>query len=80
MHVARWGNSLAVRIPAILVAKLGLAEGDEIALRPAAEGRTTALDIERRPGRQELLQELRKHRGLVPADYKFKRSDAYDDY
>ena len=37
MQVARWGNSLAVRLPAKLVAELGLSEGDEIehpSLRP----------------------------------------------
>ena len=32
MQVAKWGNSLAVRLPAELVRKLGLKEGDEIAL------------------------------------------------
>jgi hypothetical protein len=31
------------------------------------------------PAREEALADIRKHRGLVPADYKFKRSDAYED-
>ena len=30
MQVAKWGNSLAVRLPAELVRKLGLKEGDQI--------------------------------------------------
>ena len=32
MQVAKWGNSLAVRIPAELVRELELREGDEIDL------------------------------------------------
>ena len=30
MRVAKWGNSLAVRLPASVVEALGLQEGDEI--------------------------------------------------
>lgn len=41
MQIARWGNSLAVRIPAPLVAELGLSEGKEVSLRPKSGiGRT----------------------------------------
>ena len=36
MQVSRWGNSLAVRLPAAVVDALGLEEGDEIELRAAA--------------------------------------------
>ena len=32
MKVAKWGNSLAVRLPASLVVDLGLKEGDQIDL------------------------------------------------
>lgn len=31
------------------------------------------------PAREEALADIRKHRGLAPADYKFKRSDARED-
>jgi antitoxin MazE len=30
MKVAKWGNSLAIRLPAILVEAMGLKEGDEL--------------------------------------------------
>jgi hypothetical protein len=33
MKVARWGNSLAMRLPAKLVDDMGLKEGDELNLR-----------------------------------------------
>ena len=32
MQVAKWGNSLAVRLPADLVRELGLKEGDQVDL------------------------------------------------
>jgi antitoxin MazE len=80
MQVARWGNSLAVRLPARLVSELGLAEGDEIEIVKASRER---LEIERRMDRQvaiDKLRELREQlRGKVPAGYRFKRSDAYDE-
>jgi antitoxin MazE len=33
MQVAKWGNSLAIRLPLALVKKLNLSEGDEVRLR-----------------------------------------------
>ena len=35
MQVAKWGNSLAVRLPAVVVEALGLKEGDEIEIHVA---------------------------------------------
>jgi antitoxin component of MazEF toxin-antitoxin module len=35
MRVAKWGNSLAVRLPAAVVEALRLKEGDEIEIRVA---------------------------------------------
>ncbi|MGE0698320.1 MAG: AbrB/MazE/SpoVT family DNA-binding domain-containing protein [Hyphomicrobiaceae bacterium] len=72
MKVAKWGNSLAVRLPADLVEALGLKEGDEIELVPGESG----LAVARIPDRLELLAELRKLRGTRPADYKFDREEA----
>jgi antitoxin MazE len=34
MRVSKWGNSLAVRLPAALVKALKLREGDQIEIRP----------------------------------------------
>ena len=80
MQVAKWGNSLAVRLPAKLVAELGLAEGDEIEIVKASRER---LEIERKMNRQVSIEKLREIREKihpkVPAGYRFKRSDAYDE-
>lgn len=73
MKVAKWGNSLAVRLPADVVEALGLKEGDEIELVPSEK---SGLAVACLPDRQELLAALRKLRGIRPAEYKFDREEA----
>jgi antitoxin MazE len=73
MQVSKWGNSLAVRLPAKVVDALGLKEGDQIEIQVAAK-RTFA--IARTPGTRELLARLRKFRGRLPANFKFDRLEA----
>jgi antitoxin MazE len=73
MQVAKWGNSLAIRLPAAVVEALKLREGDEIEIHVAG-GRQFA--VARKPGRDELLKRLRSFRGRLPADFKFDRDEA----
>jgi antitoxin MazE len=73
MRVARWGNSLAVRLPAAVVEALKLKEGDEIAIHAAG---MRAFTVSRKPGRGELLERLRRFRGRLPADFTFDRDEA----
>ena len=74
MQVAKWGNSLAIRLPADLVRKLDLKAGDEIDIHPDETG----LTVLRRPGPDEVLASLRRFRGcLKPAD-RLKRDDAHE--
>lgn len=73
MQVARWGNSLAVRLPASVVEALALREGDDIEI-VVDDARRFAL--RRKPGQQELLTRLRSFRGRLPADFKFSRDEA----
>ena len=73
MKVAKWGNSLAVRLPQPVVEVLDLKEGDEIEIRVAG---THAFEVEKAPTRLELLKRLRKYRGALPADFKFDRLEA----
>lgn len=72
MKVAKWGNSLAVRLPAPVVAALQLKEGDEIELH-AGDG---ALGVTRKPSLEELAARVRKMRGLMPENFKFDREEA----
>jgi antitoxin MazE len=73
MQVAKWGNSLAVRLPAAVVEALELKEGDEIEIH-VADARQ--FSVARKPGRGALLQRLRTFRGRLPADFKFDREEA----
>ena len=72
-RVAKWGNSLAVRLPASVVDALELKEGDEIVIHVAGE---REFGVSRKPGREELLKRLRAFRGHLPADFKFDRDEA----
>ena len=73
MIVAKWGNSLAVRIPAAVAEALELKEGDEIEVRVAG---ARQFEVDRKPGREEWLRRLRAFRGRLPADFKFEREEA----
>ena len=73
IQVAKWGNSLAVRLPAAVVEALELKEGDEIEIH-VADARELA--VARKPGRDELLKRLRTFRGRLPPDFKFDREEA----
>ena len=73
MKVAKWGDSLAVRLPAPVVQALGLKEGDEIEIHVAG---TREFGVARKPGRQDLLNKLRAFRGRLPQDFKFDREEA----
>lgn len=71
MRIAKWGNSLAVRLPTKIVRELELREGDELSMefeKDAEEGKWRVA-----------LMKLNALPKIVPADYKFRREDAYDD-
>jgi antitoxin MazE len=72
MQIARWGNSLAVRLPVGLVRKLGLKEGDRVDL-VADEG---ALKVRREPSAEEILADLRRFRGRLQENERLSRDAA----
>ena len=51
MQVAKWGNSLAIRLPVAVVEALELREGDEIEIH-VADARQ--LGVARKPGRKAI--------------------------
>ncbi len=75
MQVSKWGNSLAVRLPAAVVEALGLKEGDNIEIH-AEDART--LGVRKPPERRELLARLRKFRGRLPEGFLFDRLEAHE--
>jgi antitoxin MazE len=73
MQVSKWGNSLAVRIPAAVVEALELKEGDEITIRVAA---SKEFEVTRDNEREQALKRLRARRIPLPAGWKFDREEA----
>ena len=72
MRVAKWGNSLAVRLPATVVEALELKEGDEIEIRIAAD-RVFLVDRDR--SRQQALDRLRRLQRPLPPGFRFDRDE-----
>jgi len=73
MHVSKWGNSLAVRLPKKLVEQLGVEEGDEVNLTAAAD---KTIEVEKVDRRKQFLAELAKFNWPLPEGYKFDRDEA----
>jgi len=75
MQVSKWGNSLAIRIPAAVVEALGLKEGDDIEIRVAGE---KTFEVSRDESRRRALENLRKLRRPFPPGFVFDRDDIYE--
>jgi antitoxin MazE len=73
MQVSKWGNSLAVRLPASVVEALEPKEGDDIEIHAAG---ARAFVVSRTPDRQALIERQRTFRGRLPADFHFDRDEA----
>ena len=73
MQVAKWGNSLAIRLPRSVVEALGLKQGDSIDIHVAG---ARTFEIEKSPAPRELLRRLRRFRGRLPAGFRFDRLEA----
>jgi len=75
MQVSKWGNSLAIRLPAAVVKALKLKEGDDIEIRVAG-GR--AFEVSRDQSRQRAVENLRKLRRPFPPGFVFDREEAHE--
>lgn len=75
MQVAKWGNSLAVRLPKAIVEALDLKEGDDIEIVLAG---MRCFEIARDQSRNEALARLRALRRPLPKGFKFDRNEAND--
>lgn len=73
MRVAKWGNSLAIRLPASVVEALDLKPGDNIDIHVQGD---RSFGVEKAPSARERLARVRKYRGRLPPDFKFDRLQA----
>jgi antitoxin MazE len=72
MRVAKWGNSLAIRLPADLVAKLEIKEGDDIEI----VAKDAKLEVSPDERRKKALEQMRRLAVPLPPGYKFDREEA----
>ena len=73
MQVSKWGNSLAIRLPAAVVEALELKEGDEIDIYIAEDRK---FEVTRNKPRQLALERLRRLSREPPARVTFNREVA----
>ena len=73
MQVSKWGNSLAIRLPASVVKALDLQEGDDIEVVVADR---RVFQVRKNADRDEILDRLREFRGKLPPDFRFDRDEA----
>ena len=73
MQVAKWGNSLAVRLPSSVVDALDLKEGDRIEIRIAGK---REFEVARDRSREKALERIRQLSRPLPPGFKFDRLEA----
>jgi antitoxin MazE len=73
MQVSKWGNSLAIRLPAAVVDALGLTEGDQIEIRIAGK---RSFEIARDRSAEKALDSIRRLRRPLPRGFRFDRLEA----
>jgi len=72
MQVSKWGNSLAVRLPAVVVEALDLKEGDEIEISIAGKRN---FKVGRDRSKDRAFEQLRQMKWSFPPDFKFNREE-----
>jgi antitoxin MazE len=75
MQVSKWGNSLAIRLPAAVVEALNLKDGDQIEVRIAGD---REFEISRDRTKEEALERLRRLRRPLPRGFIFDRAKAHE--
>lgn len=73
MQVAKWGNSLAVRLPKKVVDELGLKAGDDIDIVSSVDRR---IEVQKNDSRERALRSIAEAKWVLPEDYKFDRDEA----
>jgi antitoxin MazE len=73
VQVAKWGNSLAVRLPKRVVEELGLRAGDRLDIVAATNRR---IEVAKDDRRERALAAIRARRWALPPNYRFDRDEA----
>jgi antitoxin MazE len=75
MQVSKWGNSLAVRLPAAVVEALDLKEGDDIEISVAGK---RDFRVARDRSKEKALAQLRQMKWSFPTDFRFDREEIHE--
>jgi antitoxin MazE len=75
MKFAKWGNSIAVRVPAEVVAKLGINPDEEVQIKVTGKH---SFEVTRDCRRQEAINRIQKLARPLSPDYKFNREEIND--
>ena len=75
MKFAKWGNSIAIRVPAEVVAKLGISPDEEAQIKVTGE---YSFEVTRDRRRQEAIEAIRRLARPLPPGYKFDRDEIHD--
>jgi antitoxin MazE len=75
MKFAKWGNSIAIRVPADVVAKLGISLDEEAQIKVTGE---YSFEVTRDRRREQAIEKLRSSRFVLPDDYLFNREELHE--
>jgi antitoxin MazE len=75
LKIAKWGNSIAVRIPSDVVEKLGISPNEEVEIRVTGEN---SFEVTRDTRRQRAIENLRNSKFVLPDDYVFNREELHE--
>jgi antitoxin MazE len=73
MRVSKWGNSLAVRLPAAVVEALDLKAGDQVEIIVAGK---REFEVARDRSIDKALARIRQLRRPLPPGFRFNRQEA----
>jgi antitoxin MazE len=71
MQIAKWGNSLALRIPANVAKSLELKAGDEVEIVASPTG----FEVIKDDRKSKALETLNRFKGRLPKNFTFNRDE-----
>ncbi|WP_323813410.1 AbrB/MazE/SpoVT family DNA-binding domain-containing protein [Cellvibrio sp. NN19] len=71
MQIAKWGNSLALRIPANVAKSLALKAGDEVEIVASPTG----FEVIKDESKAKALETLGRFTGRLPRNFTFNRDE-----
>jgi antitoxin MazE len=77
LKFAKWGNSIAIRVPADVVAKLGISPNQKAQIKLTGEH---SFEVSRDRSREDAIESIRKLARPLPLGYKFNRDEIYDRF